>query len=146
MIPDTCEAILDLRPIPGMSEEDALRPFREAAAAIWGTAWEKVIEISARFFLRLLRCKASHPVQEKAMAAALACEIKAHFRRFFGASDVSYLCVDPAMPFFIFGPGIESQAHKADEFLWLEDYWSAVDFYRNFALRQVGGGTKQQQE
>ena len=37
---------------------------------------------------------------------------------------------------------IESQAHKADEYLWLEDYWSAVDFYRNFALRQVGRNTK----
>ena len=146
MIPDTCEAILDLRPIPGMSEEDALRPLLEAAAAIWGTSWEKFIEISARFFLRPLRCATSHPVLEKAMAAALACGIKANFRRFFGASDVSYLCVDPAMPFFIFGPGIESQAHKADEYLWLDDYWSAVDFYRNFALRQVGGGAKQQQE
>jgi hypothetical protein len=26
----------------------------------------------------------------------------------------------------------------------LDDYWSAVDFYRNFALRQAGGGAKQQ--
>lgn len=139
MIPDACEAILDLRPIPGMTEEDALRSLREAAAAIWGTSWEKYIEISARFFLRPLRCEASHPVLGKAMAAALDCGIKANFRRFFGASDVSYLCVDPEMPFFIFGPGIESQAHKADEYLWVSDYLSAVDFYRNFALRQVGG-------
>ena len=139
MVPDTCEAILDLRPIPGMTEEDVLRPLREAAAAIWGTSWERFIEISARFFLRPLRCEPSHPVLKKALAAALDCGIKANFRRFFGASDVSYLCVDPEMPFFIFGPGIESQSHKADEYLWLNDYFSAVDFYREFALRQVAG-------
>lgn len=138
MVPDTCEAILDLRPIPGMTEEDVLRPLREAATAIWGTSWEKFIEMSARFFLRPLRCEPSHPVLGKALAAALTCGITANFCRLFGASDASYLCVDPAMPFFIFGPGIESQAHKADEFLWVNDYWSAVDFYRNFALRQVG--------
>ena len=145
MIPDTCEAILDLRPIPGMTEEDVLRPLREAAAAIWGTSWEKFIEISARFFLRPLRCEASHPVLEKALAAASDCGIKANFRRFFGASDISYLCVDPEMPFFIFGPGIESQAHKADEYLWVNDYLSAVEFYRKFALRQVARDAKQYQ-
>ena len=143
MIPDTCEAILDLRPIPGMTEEDVLRPLREAAAAIWGASWEKFIEISARFFLRPLRCEASHPVLAQALAAALDCGIKANFRRFFGASDISYLCADPEMPFFIFGPGIESQAHKADEYLWVNDYLSAVDFYRKFALRQVARDAKQ---
>ena len=142
MVPDSCEAILDLRPIPGMTEADALRPLREAAAAIWGASWEQFIDISARFFLRPLRCEPSHPVLQTALAAALDCGIKANFRRFFGASDVSYLCVDPALPFFIFGPGIESQAHKADEYLWLSDYFSAVDFYRKFALRQVGGTVK----
>jgi len=145
MVPDTCETILDLRPIPGMTEEDVLRPLREAAAAIWGTSWGNFIEISARFFLRPLRCEASHPVLEKALAAALDCGITAHFRRFFGASDVSYLCVDPEMPFFIFGPGIESQAHKADEHVWLNDYLSAIDFYKKFALRQVAGDAKQYQ-
>ena len=139
MVPDTCEAILDLRPIPGMTEEDVLRPLRETAAAIWGTSWGKFIEISERFFLRPLRCEPGHPVLQKALAAASDCGITANFRRFFGASDVSYLCVDPAMPFFIFGPGIESQAHKADEYVWVEDYFSAVDFYRKFALLQVAG-------
>ena len=139
MVPDTCEAILDLRPIPGMTEEDVLRPLRETAAATWGPSWEKFIEISARFFLRPLRCEPGHPVLQKALAAASDCGIMANFRRFFGASDVSYLCVDPKMPFFIFGPGIESQAHKADEYVWVEDYFSAVDFYRKFALLQAAG-------
>ena len=143
MVPETCETILDLRPIPGMTEEDALHPLREAAAAIWGTSWEKFIEISGRFFLPPLRCETSHPVLKQALDAASACGIMANFRRFFGASDVSYLCVDPEMPFFIFGPGIESQAHKADEYLWLSDYFSSIDFYRKFALRQVARAAKQ---
>jgi succinyl-diaminopimelate desuccinylase len=112
LIPDTCEAILDVRPIPGMTEEDSMRPLREAATAIWGTSWEKFIEISARFFLRPLRCEASHPVLEKAMAAALACGIKANFRRFFGASDVSYLCVDPAMRFSFLAQGSKARRIK----------------------------------
>ena len=145
MVPDTCETLLDLRPIPGMTEEDTLRPLRKAAAAIWGTHWEKFIEISGRFFLQPLRCETRHPVMQKALTAALDCGITANFRRFFGASDVSYLCVDPEMPFFIFGPGIESQAHKADEYVWLSDYFSAVEFYRKFALRQVAGDVQQYQ-
>ena len=139
MIPDACEVILDLRPIPGMTAEDAMRPLREAAAAIWGAAWGNFIEISERFFLPSLRTEAGHPVLKKALEAASACGIKAGLHRFFGASDVSYLCVDPKMPFFIFGPGIESQAHKADEYVWLNDYLSSVDFFREFAIRQANG-------
>ena len=139
MVPDTCETILDLRPIPGMTEEDALHPFREAAESIWGAQWGKFIEISGRFFLPPLRCEAGHPVLKKALAAATDCGITANLRRFFGASDASYLCVDSTMPFFIFGPGIESQAHKADEYVRVDDYLSAVDFFREFALRQTDG-------
>ena len=139
MIPDACEVILDLRPIPGMTEEDAMRPLREAAEAIWGAAWGNFIEISNRFFLPPLRCEAGHPVLKKALEVSSACGIKSGLHRFFGASDVSYLCVDTKMPFFIFGPGIESQAHKADEYLWLKDYFSSVDFFRKFAIRQTNG-------
>jgi succinyl-diaminopimelate desuccinylase len=135
VIPDFCETVLDLRPIPGMSEEDALRPLREAAQTLWGDAWEQRIKISGRFFLPPLRCEPGHPVLKKALDVAADCGITSHLRRFFGASDVSYLCADPMMPFFIFGPGIESQAHKADEWLWLDDYLSGVDFYLEFALR-----------
>lgn len=139
MVPDTCDTMLDLRPIPGMTENDALRPFRVAAEKIWGASWENYIEISARFFLPPLRCDAGHPVLQKALAAASTCGITANLRRFFGASDASYLCTHPTMPFFIFGPGIESQAHKPDEYLWLDDYLSAADFFREFALRQAKG-------
>ena len=139
MTPDSCSVMMDLRPIPGMTEEDAMRPLREAAAAVWGETWRDFIDISARFFLPPLRCEADHPVLKKALEAAAVCGLKTGLHRFFGASDISYLCVDPNMPFFIFGPGIESQAHKADEYLWLDDYFTAVDFYREFAIRQAGG-------
>ena len=138
MIPSACEAFLDTRPIPGMSEADTVRPFFDAAAALWGDDWMNCIDITSRFFLPPLRCPAHHPVLQQALAVAASCGFTSHIRRFFGASDVSYLCVDPDIPFFLFGPGIESQAHKADEYLWVSDYLASVDFYKAFAAKNGG--------
>ena len=138
MIPAACEAFLDTRPIPGMSEADTVRPFFNAAASLWGDDWRSFIDITSRFFLPPLRCAAHHPVLQQALAVAASCGFTSHIRRFFGASDVSYLCVNPDIPFFLFGPGIESQAHKADEFLWVSDYLAAVDFYKAFSEKIFG--------
>lgn len=138
MIPAACEAFLDTRPIPGMSEADTVRPFFDAAASLWGDDWKNCIDITSRFFLPPLRCPIHHPVLQQALAVAASCGFTSHIRRFFGASDVSYLCVNPDMPFFLFGPGIESQAHKADEFLWVSDYLAAVDFYKAFSEKIFG--------
>ena len=138
MIPSACEAFLDTRPIPGMSEADTVRPFFDAAAALWGDDWMNCIDITSRFFLPPLRCPAHHPALQQALAVAASCGFTSHIRRFFGASDVSYLCVDPDIPFFLFGPGIESQAHKADEYLWVSDYLASVDFYKAFAAKNDG--------
>ena len=135
MIPDSCTVTLDLRPIPGMDEEDSLRPFREAAEKIWGSSWQEVIEISGRHFLPSIQCNANNPALVTALQIATDCGITTNVRSFFGASDASFLRTDAAMPFFIFGPGIENMAHKPDEYAQVEDYLASIEFYKEFALR-----------
>ena len=134
MIPDSCTVTLDLRPIPGMDEEDSLRPFREAAEQIWGSSWQEVIEVSGRHFLPSIQCDANHPVIKTALQVAADCGITTNVRSFFGASDASFLRTDATMPFFIFGPGIENQAHKPDEYVQVDDYLASIEFYKEFAL------------
>lgn len=138
MIPDACVVTLDLRPIPGMDAEESLRPFREAAMQIWGQFWREFIEVSGRHFLPSIQCEASHPVIEVALQVAAECGIETNVRSFFGASDASFLRTNVSMPFFIFGPGIETQAHKPNEFVQVDDYLASVEFYKEFAKLQAG--------
>jgi succinyl-diaminopimelate desuccinylase len=139
MIPDTCIATLDIRPMPGMSEEDALEPFRQAAGQLWGKGWQDCVDVSGRNFLPPIKCEAGDPVVKLALRCAAALGMTCEVRSFFGACDASFLRINQEMPFFIFGPGIEHQAHKPDEYVQVEDYLAAIEFYKQFAVRHLGG-------
>jgi len=142
VVPDSCTASVDVRIPPGVSVDAVLQGFREAA--------ERAEAARPGMTVRIDTKAARAPVATPHDAAVVQTVLQL-CAELFGSSpragptpgyatDASILCREPEVPFVIIGPGRERQAHQPDEYVLVEDYLRAVDFYRRLAERLLPRG------
>lgn len=129
VVPDSCTCKIDIRTIPGQTEEDVRelvdRALAEAAASVSG------FKADYQFicFLPPVCCNPNDKIIDCASACAGRELIKRGVNYF---TDASALVGNKAMPMIIYGPGDDKQAHQPDEYISLARYFEAIAFYEKF--------------
>jgi acetylornithine deacetylase/succinyl-diaminopimelate desuccinylase-like protein len=120
IVPDHCEATLDIRLIPGADPEQILSLLREAAPGL-------LIEHHGS---APLHTEASHPMVRR-LASIGAAPVGAPW--FCDAA----VFAERGMPAVALGPGSIAQAHTADEFITIDALEQGVSFFERL-LRSLG--------
>ena len=140
VVPDSCRASLDIRIPPGVTIDQVIQEFREAARKAEAAA----PGMKTRVTQKAARVPVATAESEKIVRVVLElCEDLLGMRQEAGptpgyATDASVLCRSGDLPFVIVGPGLEEMAHQPDEYVILEDYLRGIDFYCALAERYLG--------
>jgi succinyl-diaminopimelate desuccinylase len=140
VVPDSCRASLDIRIPPGVTMDQVLAEFDEAARRAEAAA----PGMKARITQKAARVPVATPLHERIVKVVLGlCQDLLGVRRDAGptpgyATDASVVCRAGDLPFVIIGPGQEEMAHKPDEYVLLEDYLLGIEFYCALAERYLG--------
>jgi succinyl-diaminopimelate desuccinylase len=130
VVPDHCRAVLDVRTVPGVMEEDILSTIK-AAADETETACPGVrIESTIMHVRHPVSTPVEHPLVRVAQRAAA--DVLSAPRTVRGASyfsDASVLAPPRNLPTLLFGPGEEALMHQPDERVGLADLTAAAEFY-----------------
>ena len=140
VVPDSCKVNIDLRLPPGLDPESVFQEFRDAIkraelnskglkARITATGERVPVATSpespiVRTVIEL--CREMLDIHQAPLPTPGY------------ATDASILCRDRDLPFVIIGPGREELAHKPDEYVLVEEYLKAIDFYCALAERYLG--------
>jgi len=139
IIPDLCEAVVDIRTIPG-------NPHSEILAQIEGILSElkkedETIDISIQVELDLtsISTDVDHPFVKKAVESYVGVfnkkpEIKGVT---YGTDAVPFREIDPDLPLIIYGPGDSSRNHKLDEYVEVSSVIDSTKFYIALALEYL---------
>ena len=129
MIPDSSEALIDRRTLPGEALETILEELRRISE-------RSANRCGARSELRVVRWippAETDPRSEIAMVAADAVRrvlgIKAEPRGFQATCDMSFLVNQAHIPSIILGPGGLEQAHSVDEWVSIRELTAAAEVY-----------------
>ncbi len=129
VVPDSCTCKIDIRTIPGQTEEDVRKLIDKAMAE----AAKSCPELKADYkFLCSLPSVGCIP-NDKIIDCALECadrELVQKGVNYF--TDASALIGKRQMPLIIYGPGDDKQAHQPDENLSMAKYFEAIEFYEKF--------------
>ncbi|NLH46690.1 MAG: M20 family metallopeptidase [Acholeplasmataceae bacterium] len=129
VVPDSCTCKIDIRTIPGQTEEDVRKLIDKAMAE----AAKSCPELKADYkFLCSLPSVGCIP-NDKIIDCALECADRELVQRgvnYF--TDASALIGKRQMPLIIYGPGDDKQAHQPDENLSMAKYFEAIEFYEKF--------------
>ena len=129
VVPDSCTCKIDIRTIPGQTEEDVRKLIDKAMAE----AAKSCPELKADYkFLCSLPSVGCIPY-DKIIDCALECADRELVQRgvnYF--TDASALIGKRQMPLIIYGPGDDKQAHQPDENLSMAKYFEAIEFYEKF--------------
>ncbi len=130
MVPDRCQAKLDIRTVPGQSHAQITAEVRQLAEAV-AAEWPGVgIDVQATNDKPPLATAADHPVVQAARQVSYAVRDQAAIVR--GAAymtDGALLAGTTHTPAIVCGPGLESLAHQADEYVEVEELLAAVRLY-----------------
>jgi succinyl-diaminopimelate desuccinylase len=135
VVPDACVCTIDIRVIPGQSKKN-IQQFIEAALAQAGADDS---QFKAEYeFLNDARPLAGDPAHKIVAALEQAAGKSLVKRGVNYYTDASTLIGDSKLPFVIYGPGDDKQAHQPDEYIELSKYYEAIAVYfrfmRDFAL------------
>jgi acetylornithine deacetylase len=141
IVPDKCSFWVDRRLLPGETGEQALAEFR---AALQRHA-PPLNELQRQEWLRM-ELPPSEVADDHPLVAALTAAAKDSgapdlpVGGWSAASDGGYLMRDARIPTVLFGPGsIVNQAHRADEFVPLDEVVVAARTYLTMAGRTLAG-------
>lgn len=131
VVPDYCSCKIDVRTIPGQTEEDVRILIDKAMAE----AAESCPGFKADYkFLCSLPSVGCIP-NDKIIDCAVKCVDRELVQRgvnYF--TDASALIGNSQMPLIIYGPGDDKQAHQPDEHLSMAKYFEAIEFYEKFLI------------
>jgi len=139
VVPDVCRLQIDMRTVPGMEH-------REIIADI--TSLMKEIEngSTARFDLKVLNdlMAVGTPAEDELikLAKSVSEEISGTERQLKGVryyTDASTFVkgLGEGLPVLIYGPGVETMAHKPNEHVEISKYLEAIKFYKKVALEYL---------
>lgn len=115
IVPDSCEASIDMRTIPGQDIAPVLAALRAAAPGMEISAWEAKPMFTAP----------DHPVIRSLGQCGAQCVGAPWF------CDAA-IFAEAGVPAVAVGPGSIVQAHTKDEFLSVADLEAGVDFFKRF--------------
>lgn len=141
VVPDTCNFWVDRRLLPGETGEQALADFRAALQRHMPPSNELRRQEWLRMELPPSEVADDHPLVSALTAAAKdsgAPDLPVG--GWTAASDGGYLMRDARIPTVLFGPGsIVNQAHRADEYVPLDETVVAARTYLTMAGRTLAG-------
>lgn len=129
VVPDSCTCSIDFRTIPGQRKED----IENMLKAAFTEAKMNNQQFSAEYKFKCLLPSVSCPAGDKIIDCALQAagkKLKQRGVNYF--TDASSLIGEKNLPMIIYGPGADSQAHKPNEKLSLDNFFEAIGFYENF--------------
>ncbi|KAA8670346.1 ArgE/DapE family deacylase [Clostridium sp. HV4-5-A1G] len=139
MVPNICKMQMDIRTVPGQNHQEIISDIKFLIKEI-----EK--NSNAKFELKILNnliaveTSMDDPFVE--LAQSTADELFNYEHKFKGAkyyTDASTFVsgLKTNFPLFIYGPGEESIAHQANEYIEISKYLDAIKFYKKIALRYL---------
>jgi succinyl-diaminopimelate desuccinylase len=129
VVPDSCTCKIDIRTIPGQTEEDVRKLIDKAMAEAAKSCPELKVDYKFLCSLPSVGCIPN----DKIIDCALECADRELVQRgvnYF--TDASALIGKRQMPLIIYGPGDDKQAHQPDENLSMAKYFEAIEFYEKF--------------
>jgi succinyl-diaminopimelate desuccinylase len=146
VIPDHCEAIMDLRLLPGQTKEMVLEALKKLINDIGYEVKDELVGLQDEYFFYLEVEGASEPSYWSEWETSKdlknfydiveKCYNKKPFYFLLPASaDVNYLRnTNYCKNSIIFGPGVGTTAHAVDEYVEIEDFINCVKVYTLFAF------------
>ncbi len=140
VVPDSCKVNIDLRLPPGLDPESVFQEFRDAV---------KRAELNSKGLKARITATGERVPVATSPESSIVRTVIELCREMLDihqapiptpgyATDASIFCRDRDLPFVIIGPGREELAHKPDEYVLVEDYLKAIDFYCALAERYLG--------
>ncbi|RUS47065.1 M20 family metallopeptidase [Cohnella sp. AR92] len=136
IIPDRCEAELDLRFVPPIRQDQLLKEIESRL--------QDLQAVNQGLSYRLTPILERQPVVTSIDDPLIRTAIELAGDRCSGVRGVSYytdasvLNRNSAVPILIYGPGDERLAHQPDESVDIDAYLDSIDFYRELAIRFLG--------
>jgi succinyl-diaminopimelate desuccinylase len=138
VVPDKCQATVDLRTLPGQDHQTMLTEFRELASRLAQEipGFQATVEV----------IKDTAPVKTPPEAAIVQAALETaqdvwdrppYIRGAPYLTDASVLAAQPPIPVLIVGPGAEEMAHQMDEYVEIDKVMAAARFYTALALRML---------
>ena len=139
IIPDHCEAVVDIRTIPGNPHSELLAQIEGILAEV--KKEDETIDISIKVELNLtsISTELDHPFIQSAIES-----YKGVFNRqpaikgvTYGTDAVPFREVNPDLPLVIYGPGDSTRNHKLDEYVEISSVIDSTKFYIALALEYL---------
>lgn len=129
VVPDSCTCKIDIRTIPGQTEQDVRALLDSAIKEAEQNTENFRADYKFICFLPPVGCIPGHRIIDAALEAAGKELIQRGVNYF---TDASVLVGNREIPMIIYGPGDDKQAHQPDERIALDKYFEAIAFYENF--------------
>ncbi len=138
VIPDTCEAVVDRRIIPGETSEGSIREFEEAMAQLAASKPDMHPSVSSRDLADWpLDTAEDEAIVQAAMRALRANDLPPEPQGVTYGTDASKLQVKSGVPCIVYGPGDIGYAHTDHERIDLTEVVQSADVYAQIA-REFG--------
>lgn len=136
IVPDKCVLQIDIRTVPNQSHEKIIAEIKNIIDEIENN-YQSKFELHVINNLISVKTPSNHPTIHLALNVA-----NRLFQRKFIPKGVRYYTdasifassINKNTPILIYGPGNEECAHQADEYVEVDKYLSAIEFYKEFAL------------
>jgi succinyl-diaminopimelate desuccinylase len=129
MVPDSCEAEIDIRYLPGKNHLQIIDDVRIVIASLKNEDPQIEAEVEVIRYRSSLEIAPDSPVIKTLQAAGEEVLGKSpEFRGMITPGDSEYL-VNAGIPSVIFGPGDEGLAHTANEWIAVDDILTATKIY-----------------
>lgn len=138
VVPDWCEATVDLRTVPGQDHEAIIREVRDLAAELESTTPDLRLEVHTGNNMPPIETPLGHPLIRHAAHAVG--EVVGREARVRGATYYTDggMWVDAKIPMVIFGPGDDKLAHQPNERVPVEHLTLATRGYLALLERLLG--------
>ncbi|MCM3767024.1 M20 family metallopeptidase [Neobacillus niacini] len=134
VVPDQCKLTIDIRTVPGQSNEQILQDIENLVKAV-----------ALNYEIKVLNSMASVGTDESDDFIKLAIETgKNHLNLELKPSGVNYYtdasvyCPHLQVPAFIFGPGIPTLAHQPNEYVEIEKFIESIQYFIALAIDYLG--------
>ncbi|WP_066319183.1 M20 family metallopeptidase [Bacillus sp. FJAT-29814] len=134
VVPDQCKLTIDIRTVPGQSNEQILQDIEDLVKAV-----------ASNYEIKVLNSMASVGTDESDDFIKLAIETgKNHLNLELKPTGVNYYtdasvyCPHLQVPAFIFGPGIPTLAHQPNEYVEIDKFIESIQYFIALAIDYLG--------
>ncbi|MGY4690896.1 M20 family metallopeptidase [Salibacterium sp. K-3] len=120
VVPDYSEAVLDIRTVPPQHHHELVEQLQRVTETLPGMSLEVILDRASVFT----------DEKDPFVSRLRACTGIAETRTVSYYTDGSVFNAASDIPMVILGPGTVSQAHQPDEFVYVQAYLEAVDYYK----------------